>query len=252
MIRIEHLYKGFGDVPVLKDISIEYRQGLCNMIIGASGSGKTVLLKTIIGLMEPDSGTVTFNGQDISELPYAEKKRFRQHIGVLFQNSALFDFATVIENVMFPLDFFNVWSRKEKIKRAKYCLERVNVTGNEKKYPGELSGGMQKRVGIARAIALNPKYLICDEPNSGLDPETSILIDQLIHGLTKEFDMTTIINTHDMNSILEIGDNIGFLHQGRMLWQGDRHSIFDTDCRELHKFICANSLARNIMESRRK
>lgn len=248
MIKIEHLYKSFGEVHVLKDISIEYRKGLCNMIIGASGSGKTVLLKTLIGLMEPDSGTVTFNGKDISGLPYEEKKRFRQHIGVLFQNSALFDFATVIENVMFPMDFFTDWSRKKKIERALYCLERVNVQGNEKKYPGELSGGMQKRVGIARAIALNPEYLICDEPNSGLDPETAIMIDKLIHGLTTEFGMTTVINTHDMNSILEIGDNIGFLHQGRMLWQGDRHSIFKTDCQELRKFVCANSLARNIME----
>lgn len=248
MIRIEHLNKSFGDLHVLKDITIEYKQGLCNMIIGASGSGKTVLLKTLIGLMTPDSGTVTFNGKDISSLPYAEKKHFRQNIGVLFQNSALFDFANVIENVMFPMDFFTDWSRKQKMERARYCLERVNVVGNDRKYPGELSGGMQKRVGIARAIALNPKYLICDEPNSGLDPETSIMIDQLIHGLTKEFGMTTVINTHDMNSILEIGDNIGFLHQGRMLWQGDRHSIFDTGCKELRDFVCANSLARNIME----
>lgn len=248
MIRIDHLNKSFGDLHVLKDISIEYKQGLCNMIIGASGSGKTVLLKTLIGLMKPDSGTVIFNGQDISTMSYSEKKQFRQNIGVLFQNSALFDFANVIENVMFPMDFFTDWSRKQKIERAQYCLERVNVQGNEKKYPSELSGGMQKRVGIARAIALNPKYLICDEPNSGLDPETSILIDQLIHGLTREFGMTTVINTHDMNSILEIGDNIGFLHQGRMLWQGDRHSIFSTGCQELRKFVCANSLARNIME----
>lgn len=250
MIRIEHLYKSFGDVHVLKDISIEYRQGLCNMIIGASGSGKTVLLKILIGLMQQDSGTVTFNGQDISSLPYAQKKHFRQNIGVLFQNSALFDFATVIENVMFPMDFFTGWSRREKIERAQYCLERVNVQGNDRKYPSELSGGMQKRVGIARAIALNPKYLICDEPNSGLDPETSILIDQLIHGLTKEFGMTTVINTHDMNSILEIGDNIGFLHKGNMLWQGTRHNIFETDCQELRRFVCANSLARNIMNGR--
>lgn len=248
MIKIEHLNKSFSDNHVLKDISIEYRKGVCNMIIGASGSGKTVLLKTIIGLLTPDSGSVTFDGKDISAMPYAEKKRFRQNIGVLFQNSALFDFATVLENVMFPMDFFTDWSRNEKIERAEYCLERVNVQGSDRKYPGELSGGMQKRVGIARAIALNPSYLICDEPNSGLDPETSIMIDQLIHGLTKEFGMTTVINTHDMNSILEIGDNIGFLHQGKMLWQGDRHSIFGTDCKELRKFICANSLARNIIE----
>lgn len=237
MIKIEHLHKSFGDIHVLKDISIEYQKGLCNMIIGASGSGKTVLLKTLIGLMAPDSGTVTFNGRDISGLPYEEKKLFRQNIGVLFQNSALFDFATVIENVMFPMDFFTDWTRKQKIERALYCLERVNVQGNEKKYPGELSGGMQKRVGIARAIALNPEYLICDEPNSGLDPETAIMIDQLIHGLTKEFGMTTVINTHDMNSIRSIGDNIGFICDGRLLWQGDRHNIMETGCPELRKFL---------------
>ena len=250
MIKVEHLTKSFGTLKVLDDISIDYRPGICNMVIGASGSGKTVFLKTLIGLIAPDAGSVSFNGQDIMSMSFEEKKMMRQHIGVLFQSSALFDFATVLENVMFPMDFFTDWSRAEKKERAEYCLERVNVRDAGSKYPSELSGGMQKRVGIARAIALEPKYLFCDEPNSGLDPYTSILIDQLVSELTKEYGMTTVINTHDMNSILEIGDNIGFLYGGKMLWKGDRHTIFRTDCEELRRFVCANSLARNIMEQR--
>ena len=250
MIKVEHLTKSFGTLKVLDDISIDYRPGICNMVIGASGSGKTVFLKTLIGLIAPDAGSVSFNGQDIMSMSFEEKKMMRQHIGVLFQSSALFDFATVLENVMFPMDFFTDWSRAEKKERAEYCLERVNVRDAGSKYPSELSGGMQKRVGIARAIALEPKYLFCDEPNSGLDPYTSILIDQLVSELTKEYGMTTVINTHDMNSILEIGDNIGFLYGGKMLWKGDRHTIFHTDCEELRRFVCANSLARNIMEQR--
>lgn len=248
MIKVEHLCKSFDGVQVLKDVSIEYRPGICNMIIGASGSGKTVFLKTLIGLLEPDSGTVSYDGRDITAMKYLERKRFRQDIGVLFQNSALFDFATVMENVMFPMDFFTDWSPAEKKERAAYCLERVNVADAASKYPDELSGGMQKRVGIARAIALNPKYLFCDEPNSGLDPYTSILIDQLISGLTRELGMTTVINTHDMNSILEIGDNIGFISSGELLWTGDRKSLFKTGCAELKRFVGANSLARKMME----
>jgi phospholipid/cholesterol/gamma-HCH transport system ATP-binding protein len=220
------------------------------MIIGASGSGKTVLLKNLIGLMEPDSGDISYNGEKISALGYKEKMALRQKIGILFQGSALFDFATVIENVMFPMEFFTDWSEAQRRERAQYCLEKVNVIGSDKKYPNELSGGMQKRVGIARAIALNPSYLFCDEPNSGLDPYTSILIDRLISDLTKEFNMTTIVNTHDMNSILEIGDRIGFIHKGEMLWQGDRHTILQPSCPELRDFVCANTLARNIIEGR--
>lgn len=247
MIQVEHLYKGFDGVPVLKDISVTYETGKCNMIIGKSGSGKTVLLKCLIGLLEPDSGDILYGDQGLSEMNYSQKKALRQKIGILFQGSALFDFATVLENVMFPMDFFTDWSKAQKIERARFCLNRVNVVNSEGKYPNELSGGMQKRVGIARAIALNPQFLFCDEPNSGLDPYTSILIDQLISGLTEEFKITTVVNTHDINSILEIGDRIGFIHEGNMLWQGDRNSILDTGCEELREFLCANTLARNVM-----
>ena len=250
MIKVEHLYKSFDGVEVLKDINVVYEPGKCNMIIGASGSGKTVLLKNLIGLMEPDSGEISYGEQQFTTMTYEQKKALRQNIGVLFQGSALFDFATVIENVMFPMEFFTDWSPAQRRDRAQYCLEKVNVIGSDNKYPNELSGGMQKRVGIARAIALNPSFLFCDEPNSGLDPYTSILIDRLISDLTKEFNMTTVVNTHDMNSILEIGDKIGFIYKGEMLWQGDRHTILDTDCRELRDFVCANTLARNIIEGK--
>ena len=250
MIKVEHLYKSFDGVEVLKDINVTYEPGKCNMIIGASGSGKTVLLKNLIGLMEPDSGEICYGDKRFTAMSYEEKKVLRQNIGVLFQGSALFDFATVIENVMFPMEFFTDWSAAQRRERAQYCLEKVNVIGSDDKYPNELSGGMQKRVGIARAIALNPSFLFCDEPNSGLDPYTSILIDRLISDLTKEFNMTTVVNTHDMNSILEIGDKIGFISGGSMLWQGARHTILDTDCRELRDFVCANTLARNIIEGK--
>lgn len=250
MIKVEHLYKSFDGVEVLKDISVEYEPGKCNMIIGASGSGKTVLLKNLIGLMTPDSGEIMYSDVKMSDMSYNEKMALRQKIGILFQGSALFDFATVLENVMFPMEFFTDWSYAQRKERAQYCLEKVNVIGSDDKFPNELSGGMQKRVGIARAIALNPRYLFCDEPNSGLDPYTSILIDRLISELTKEFQMTTVINTHDMNSILEIGDKIGFISKGRLAWQGDRHSILKTDCAELKEFVCANTLARNIMEGK--
>jgi phospholipid/cholesterol/gamma-HCH transport system ATP-binding protein len=251
MIKVEHLYKSFDGREVLKDINVEYEPGKCNMIIGASGSGKTVLLKNLIGLMEPDSGEIYYGNNRLTGMSYAQKKELRQNIGILFQGSALFDFATVLENVMFPMEFFTDWSRAQMKERAQYCLEKVNVTGSDDKYPNELSGGMQKRVGIARAIALNPSYLFCDEPNSGLDPYTSILIDRLISDLTKEFNMTTVVNTHDMNSILEIGDKIGFISDGRLAWQGDRHTILETDCKELRDFVCANTLARNIIEGRK-
>ena len=251
MIKVEHLCKSFDGKQVLKDINVEYEPGKCNMIIGASGSGKTVLLKNLIGLMEPDSGEIYYGENKLTGMTYEQKKKLRQNIGILFQGSALFDFATVIENVMFPMQFFTDWSKAQMVERAQYCLEKVNVIGSDDKYPNELSGGMQKRVGIARAIALNPAYLFCDEPNSGLDPYTSILIDRLISDLTKEFNMTTVVNTHDMNSILEIGDKIGFISQGALAWQGDRHTILETDCQELKDFICANTLARNIIEGRK-
>lgn len=248
MIKVENLYKSFDGVQVLKDINVSYEPGKCNMIIGASGSGKTVLLKNLIGLMTPDSGEISYGDRKLSSMTEEEKRALHQKIGILFQGSALFDFATVLENVMFPMEFFTDWSYAQRKERAQYCLERVNVIGSDNKYPNELSGGMQKRVGIARAIALNPEYLFCDEPNSGLDPYTSILIDRLISDLTKEFNMTTVVNTHDMNSILEIGDKIGFISGGSLLWQGDRHTILQTDCQELKDFVCANTLARNIIE----
>ena len=251
MIKVEHLYKSFdGAQMVLKDINVTYEPGKCNMIIGASGSGKTVLLKNLIGLLEPDSGDISYGDRKLSSMSDKEKRMLRKDIGILFQGSALFDFATVLENVMFPLEFFTDWSYAQRKERAQYCLEKVNIVGSDNKYPNELSGGMQKRVGIARAIALSPSYLFCDEPNSGLDPYTSIVIDELISNLTKEFNMTTVVNTHDMNSILEIGDKIAFMYQGSLLWQGDKNTILFTDCAELREFICANTLARNIIEGR--
>lgn len=237
MIRIEHLNKSFSGTQILKDISIEYLPGRCNMVIGASGSGKTVLLKTLIGLYSPDSGNIWYGDENLAAMSYDQKKRLRQRIGMLFQASALFDFATVLENIMFPMDFCTDWSFSRKRERARFCLDRVNVKDSDSKYPNELSGGMQKRVGIARAIALNPEFLFCDEPNSGLDPYTSSLIDELISELTREYNMTTVINTHDMNSIRSIGDNIGFICDGRLLWQGDKDSLLSTDCQELRKFL---------------
>ena len=250
MIKVENLYKGFDGVSVLKDINVEYEPGKCNMIIGASGSGKTVLLKNLIGLLEPDKGDISYGDRKLSSMSEQEKRMLRKDIGILFQGSALFDFATVIENVMFPMEFFTDWSYAQRKERAQFCLEKVNVIGSDAKFPNELSGGMQKRVGIARAIALNPSYLFCDEPNSGLDPYTSILIDELISNITREFNMTTVVNTHDMNSILEIGDKIAFMYKGSLLWQGDKNTILHTDCAELREFICANTLARNIIEGR--
>ncbi len=237
MIKVEHLFKGFGGKEILKDISVVYEPGKCNMVIGASGSGKTVLLRTLIGLHEPDAGNIWYGDENLSSMSYVEKKKLRQRIGLLFQASALFDFATVLENIMFPMDFCTDWSRKEKIERARFCLERVNVRDSENKLPDELSGGMQKRVGIARAIALNPDYLFCDEPNSGLDPYTSSLIDELISEITREYNMTTVINTHDMNSIRTIGDNISFVYEGRILWNGSRQELTDAECPELRKFL---------------
>ena len=245
MVRVAHLYKSFDGVPVLKDISVGYEAGKCNMIIGKSGSGKTVLLKNIMGLMEPDSGEVWYGDSRLSAMSYQERNSFRRNIGVLFQGSAIFDFATVLENVMFPMEFFTDWTREQKVERARFCLERVEVLNAEDKYPSELSGGMQKRVGIARAIALNPSFLFCDEPNSGLDPHTSILIDQLISELTKEYNMTTIVNTHDMNSILEIGDRISYIDEGRLLWQGSKDNLLTTDCTELQDFLRSNTLLRD-------
>jgi phospholipid/cholesterol/gamma-HCH transport system ATP-binding protein len=233
---------------VLKDINVTYEPGKCNMIIGASGSGKTVLLKNLIGLMEPDSGEISYGDRRFSQMDYNEKKALRQKIGILFQGSALFDFATVIENVMFPMEFFTDWSLAQRRERAQYCLEKVNVIGSDNKYPNELSGGMQKRVGIARAIALNPEYLFCDEPNSGLDPKTSIVIDELIAGITHEDKITTIVNTHDMNSVMGIGENITFICEGRAEWQGNNKEIMDASNKKLEDFIFSSDILRQAKE----
>ena len=252
MIEVRKLFKGFDGKAVLHDVDACFREGQCNMIIGKSGSGKTVLLKNLIGLLEPDKGDILYDGDSLVAMSYEMRKKLHQSIGILFQGSALFDFATVLENVMFPLDFFTDASRSRKMERARFCLDKVDIKGCDDKYPSELSGGMQKRVALARAIALSPKYLFCDEPNSGLDPYTSILIDKLISSLTKEFGMTTVINTHDMNSMLEIGDQICFISDGTIKWTGDRHSILETEDESLREFICANTLARGIMEAKNR
>ena len=248
MITITDIHKSFDEQEVLHGISATFDAGKTNLIIGRSGSGKTVLLRCIVGLLAPERGQVLYDGRDIHHLPKHEDTLLRQEMGMLFQGAALFDSMDVLHNVLFPLEMFSSKTQSEQLQRARFCLDRVGLTGAERKMPSELSGGMQKRVGIARAIALNPKFLFCDEPNSGLDPYTSILIDRLISDLTREFNMTTVVNTHDMNSILEIGDRIGFIHQGSMLWQGDKKTILQPDCKELKDFVCANTLARNIID----
>lgn len=244
MIKVKNLYKEFDGREVLKDISIEYKPGQCSLIIGASGSGKTVLLKCLVGLFEPEEGEIWYDDQLFTSMNIAGKKALRQKIGMLFQGSALFDFATVEENVMFPMEFFTDWSKEQMLDRANFCLNRVNLINANKKFPSELSGGMQKRVGIARAIALNPRFLFCDEPNSGLDPTTSILIDRLIQEITQEYNITTVINTHDMNSVMEIGDKIAFIHKGNKIWEGGNKDILHTNCKELNDFVFASQMAK--------
>lgn len=249
MIKIEHLTKYFDGKEAIKDISSRYEPGKCSMVIGASGSGKTVLLKSIVGLIEPDEGEVIFDGMIFNKLNQKSKKKIRSKMGMLFQGSALFDFANVEENVMFPLNFFSNMNREEKLERVNFCLSRVGLQNVNGKYPSELSGGMQKRVGIARAIALNPKYLFCDEPNSGLDPNTSIMINNLIKEITEEYEITTIVNTHDMNSVLEIGDKVMFLCKGRKLWEGDNKEIFQSGIKELDNFIFASKMAKQLKKN---
>ena len=235
---------------MLSDINIKFSPGECSLIIGASGSGKTVLLKNLVGLYEPDQGDILYDGKNFTKMPLKEKKLFRREMGMLFQESALFDFATVQENVMFPMDFFTDWSFEQKLERVNFCLKRVNLENVNHLYPNQISGGMQKRVGIARAIAMNPKYLFCDEPNSGLDPTTSIVIDRLIQEITKEYQITTVINTHDMNSVMEIGDHIGFIHKGKLVWEGNNKEIMDSDCQPLNDFVFANNLARQLKKNK--
>ena len=233
---------------MLKDINAVFENGKTNLIIGRSGSGKTVLIKNIIGLMRPDHGEILYDGRDLISMNKNELNMLRREMGMLFQGSALFDSMTVLENVMFPLDMFSRDSFKERKKRAEFCLERVNLSDAENLYPSEISGGMMKRAAIARAIALNPQYLFCDEPNSGLDPKTSLLIDDLIHDITVEYNMTTVINTHDMNSVMNIGENIIFIKEGVKEWQGTKEQVITSNNKALNDFIFASDLARKVKE----
>ncbi|MBG6236912.1 phospholipid/cholesterol/gamma-HCH transport system ATP-binding protein [Pedobacter sp. CAN_A7] len=240
MIEVKDINKSFGDNHVLQGISGKFESGITNLIIGGSGSGKTTLLKCMIGLHQPEIGSVEYDGREFTGMNFEERIEIRKEIGMLFQGSALFDSMTVEENIMFPLNMFTDQSRSEKLDRANFCLDRVNLEGKNKLFPAELSGGMKKRVGIARAIAMNPKYLFVDEPNSGLDPKTSIVIDELIKELTEEYNTTTIVVTHDMNSVMGIGDYIMFLHEGKKFWEGSKDEIAHTDIAELNDFVFAS------------
>ena len=248
MIEVKNLYKSFEDKEVLHDINATFENGKTNLIIGQSGSGKTVLMKNIVGLLDPTKGEILYDGRDFVAMSKREKVMLRREMGMIFQNAALFDSLSVLENVMFPLDMFSDMNLRERQKRAMDCLDRVNLVGAEKKFPGELSGGMQKRVAIARAIALNPKYLFCDEPNSGLDPKTSLVIDDLLHGITQDFQTTTIINTHDMNSVMGIGENIIFIYKGTAAWTGNKDQIMTSTNQKLNDFIFASDLFKKVKE----
>ena len=250
MIRVLNLYKSFNGNNVLNDISVTFETGKTNLIIGRSGSGKTVLLKSIIGLHEINKGEIWFENTQFNELDFSAKKEIRKEMGMLFQGSALFDSLTVEQNVRSPLDMFTKMSMPEKIERINFCLKRVDIINANNLFPSELSGGMKKRVAIARAIALNPKYLFCDEPNSGLDPITAIMIDALIKELTEEYSMTTIVNTHDMNSVMEIGEKIIFISDGVKCWEGSKNEILHSDCETLNDFVFANSLAKKLRSSK--
>jgi len=249
MITASHISKIFNGHKVLNDINVSFKQGITNLVIGQSGSGKTVLLKCIVGLLDPDEGDIIYNNVNFTKLNFDQKKTIRQEIGMLFQGGALFDSYTVEENVLFPMNMFTEKTMEEKLERVNFCLKRVNIINVNHLYPSELSGGMKKRVAIARAIALNPNYLFCDEPNSGLDPLTSVLIDQLIKEITEEFNMTTIINTHDMNSVLEIGQKVIFIHDGVIEWEGSNKDVLESDNVKLNDFIFATSLAKRLKKN---
>ena len=249
MIEIKNLCKSFEEKEVLKNISATFENGRTNLIIGQSGSGKTVLMKNLVGLLDPTSGQVLYDGRDFVAMSKREKIELRREMGMIFQSAALFDSMTVLENVMFPLDMFSNMNYRERVKRAQTCLDRVNLIDAETKYPGEISGGMQKRVAIARAIALNPKYLFCDEPNSGLDPKTSLVIDELLHSMTHEYNITTIINTHDMNSVMGIGESIIFIYQGHLEWRGESKDIMTSTNQLLTDFIFASDLLKKMKKS---
>ena len=246
MIEIKNLYKSFEDKEVLHDINATFENGKTNLIIGQSGSGKTVLMKNIVGLLDPTKGKILYDGRNFVAMSKQEKVMLRREMGMIFQSAALFDSLSVLENVMFPLDMFSTMNLRERQKRAMDCLDRVNLKDAGSKFPGELSGGMQKRVAIARAISLNPKYLFCDEPNSGLDPKTSLVIDELLHSITQEFQTTTIINTHDMNSVMGIGENIIFIYEGHKEWQGVSSDIMTSTNQRLTDFIFASDLLKDM------
>ena len=250
MIEFKNIKKSFDEKVVLNDVSHIMETGKCNLIIGTSGSGKTVLQKCLVGLFEPDGGEIIYDGTNFTDMDSEHRKLLRQQIGMLFQGSALFDSMTVEQNVMFPLDMFAKMSNSEKQKRVNEVLDRVNLEGANKKFPAEISGGMKKRVGIARAIVLNPKYLFCDEPNSGLDPQTSMVIDKLIHEITKEFNMTTVINTHDMNSVMEIGENILYMFEGQKEWTGNNEEIIFSKSEKLNSFIFASKFLQDAKDMR--
>ena len=249
MIEVKHLYKSFEGKTVLNDINTVFQDGKTNLIIGQSGSGKTVLVKNLVGLLTPTSGEVLYDNRDFITMSKNEKVMMRREMGMIFQSAALFDSLTVLENVMFPLDMFSNMNYRERVKRAQECLDRVNLIDAQQKYPGEISGGMQKRVAIARAIVLNPKYLFCDEPNSGLDPKTSLVIDELLSGITKEYSMTTIINTHDMNSVMGIGENILFIYNGNKEWQGTKDEIMSNTNEKLNDLVFASDLFRKVKKA---
>lgn len=249
MIRTVDIYKSFADQEVLKGVTTEFLPGKTNLIIGRSGAGKTVLLKILVGLVAPTSGDVFYDDVNFSQLNKKETRAIRMKVGMLFQGSALFDSMTVEQNIRFPLDMFTSMTWKEKAMQVDSCLERVSLGDVQKKYPSEISGGMQKRVGIARAIVLNPEYLFCDEPNSGLDPKTSIVIDELIRNITIDRNITTVINTHDMNSVMEIGDNIILLHEGKLAWRGDNSEVLESDNQILQQFIFASPFLQRLRAS---
>jgi phospholipid/cholesterol/gamma-HCH transport system ATP-binding protein len=246
MIEVKNLTKKFDDKIALDNISVTFEQGKTNLIIGRSGSGKTVLLKSIVGLFPIDQGEIWYDDRQYNALDFKQKKEVRKEIGMLFQGGALFDSSTVQENVLLPLDMFTEMTLSEKLERVNFCLKRVNLKDVNHLYPSEISGGMKKRVAIARAIALNPKYLFCDEPNSGLDPQTGIVIDNLIKNITEEFNITTIVNTHDMNSVMEIGDKVVFIYEGKKIWEGSNEDILKTECGELNDFVFATNLAKKL------
>jgi len=250
MIEFKNIRKTFGDKVVLNDVSAVLQDGKCNLIIGTSGSGKTVLMKCLVGLFEPDQGDILYDNVNFSEMNEEQRKELRQQIGMLFQGSALFDSLTVEKNIMFPLNMFTTWTYAEKRKRVNEVLDRVNLKDSNKKYPAEISGGMKKRVGIARAIVLNPKYLFCDEPNSGLDPQTSMVIDKLIQEITVEYNITTVVNTHDMNSVMETGDHIIYMYEGLKEWEGSNQDIIFSKNEKLNKFIFASNFLQDAKDMR--